>query len=180
MRVRVASHGFADVILERDFEVEWAEILGAISALQMPIRRQGTRPWSLLRTELVQFLTHRAWTPDVPLRAWYRAQRPVELLHVDLEKHSVTVMVATSGRDMFGDLFTLNVAATGRDAEVGVYVVASAAIVEADRDPVPTIEDVALPLSYRLGGMSLPIAVVGVQPDRSHSSAAADAPRRVA
>jgi hypothetical protein len=89
---------------------------------------------------------------------------------VDLEKHGVAVMVASEGRDLYADLFAMTAAASG-DADVGVYVVATATLPNSARVSVPTLEDAALPLRYRLGGMAMPVAIVGIDgPGAAHGS----------
>lgn len=152
MRTTVASHLYAETVLEGQFREEWEEVLDVLGTLTVPLRPAGPytrtgRPKSpkrqyrkaggvranalmpvdqaAMNRQIRTALAKNGWNPE-PYILIDREGQPIDTrLRGDFEKSGVFVEVEFGNvASYFRDLFKFHIAGTTGAAKVGVIVVA--------------------------------------------------------
>lgn len=189
MLLRLASHLHAETILEGAFRREWDELRDVLARIDPPLRpaqpftvagrpatpkRQsrtiaGRRAFALypvdqpgLNSAIDRQLRDLEWAAQ-PLAVGAVDGVRATGLTGDFQRNGVFVEVEFGNvASMFRDLFKFQIAGQARVGEVGVLIVASSHVAAFFDQGVATFEQARNLLPYMRIGLSLPVAIVGL------------------
>jgi hypothetical protein len=190
MRLLVEGHLHATTVLAHDFAAQWTGLTSALGALMPPLRQAG--PYSLTtrpKTPKRQLLTlgglranvlmpvdqsamNRAIDTSLVAAGWSRQPyvlvdrqgQPIDTrLRGDFESDGVLVEVEFGNiASLYRDLFKFHIAGTSGAAQVGIIVVATAALARFFDQGVATYEQALTLLPYMRAGLQLPTTIIGL------------------
>ena len=190
MRTHIASHQYAETVLEGQFRAEWEQLLDVLGTLDVPLRPTGPytrtgRPKSpkrqsrmigglrasalmpvdqaVMNTLIRDALSNLGWSPE-PYILIDREGHPIDTrLRGDFEKSGVFVEVEFGNvASFYRDLFKFHIAGTTGAAHVGVIVVATDALARLFDQGQARYEQAVSLLPYMRAGVQLPTAIVGL------------------
>jgi len=190
MRTRVASHQYAETVLQGQFRAEWEQLLDVLGTLDPPLRPPGPytstgRPKSpkrqsrtvagrrasaimpvdqaAMNSRIRDTLSRLGWNPE-PYILIDREGNPIDTrLRGDFERSGVFVEVEFGNvASFYRDLFKFHIAGTTGAAKVGVIVVATDSLARLFDQGQARFEQAVSLLPYMRAGVQLPTAIVGL------------------
>lgn len=190
MRTTIASHQYAETVLQGQFREEWEQLLDVLGTLDVPLRPAGPytrtgRPKSpkrqmrqiggvrasalmpvdqaAMNRRIRKALADLAWSPE-PYILIDREGQPIDTrLRGDFEKSGVFVEVEFGNvASFYRDLFKFHIAGTTGAAQVGVIVVATDALARLFDQGQARFEQAVSMLPYMRAGVQLPTALIGL------------------